>query len=134
MNLVEKIIDESFNQAALRNFEVITNVFGMPLCPDCDYPQNYIKFDRLLLEHTRHKIVQHRMKIRETDEYYNINLLISQGRYFHLNINTVVQDDKLLHEDLMKIWPCENCIKKYNPSKRDNQFPKRYPKQGVVNV
>ena len=118
MNMIDKMINESYNQAGLRNAEVLIDAIGeLPHCPNCNYPQNHVKFDLLLREHTRNKISIHKYSIREI-----------YSKYYDVHYNDV-------YIKLKKIWPCEDCIETYNPSKRKNHFPKQSPiKQGVLDV
>ncbi len=86
------------------------------LCPNCDYPQNAERFRTALAcyTHARCKVTHEQKKL---DEIYGMGVInfprASSSLLRALQINTGA-----IRKELESIWPCVECMKKFNPTGR----------------
>lgn len=131
MSQVASLLNEVEQEAAGRNSEVIQAAFGCQVvhCPNCQYPNNHWKFEYILSQYDTAKIRLHRIHR-------------SEKKYWYFHAETRAQNQEMIHERLTleyevtrlrsrlkEIWPCEDCIKQYNPTQRRAHPPKSLPRK-----
>lgn len=130
MNSVELLQIEVAASANWRQAEVIQRAFrerGLR-CPNCDYPQNAVQFDRDLGYYIHYKIKMHYHLSR-----YDPHLWSSRepsDRHYSLFFNAEVEAERLRY-NLRLIWPCEDCMRRFNPTGKYRRMwasiPKKFP-------
>ena len=115
------VVDRAFRRASVR-------------CPDCDYPQNAERFARLLDAYVSAKLRARRVRLDLERHYYGIRI---DARELSLNADLAdaLLQARRLRDELEKIWPCEACLKRFNPVGRHRLPKPSLPKeQGLIHA
>jgi hypothetical protein len=142
MHIIEALIEL---EAAARNGEVIGLAFKEASihCPNCLYPENAHEFDVDLQFYTERKKALHRVnrKIERHYEYCNGHACwvawkrCSECSDLKAIRNQILKLTRSLRVDLTQHWPCVECMKLYNPTRRWNHPPKLTPiREEFINV
>lgn len=116
MNSINEILDEVAAATSLNNGEIVVRAIeNMGItCLKCNYPNNARMFIELLYEYTRFKITAYRFNKRSFESY--------ESNLFNETTSLI-----------KRIWPCEDCMKLFNPTGRIKLGPKIYPQtRGVL--
>lgn len=112
MITVEDILSEVHHSADLQNGRVIDLAFRMRNfhCAQCQYPQNAKRFDELLFSYVH---LKRRAQILSRGDDYLHTFSTLDRPPGDLNLRLFVARNKL-----KKIWPCPDCMKRFNPTGR----------------
>lgn len=112
MSVVECLEKEASSVANLLNIAVVLGALeGHERCVQCNYPENSKRFDILLESYTKGKIQLHRIQRLERHG-------IITWKTFRSEFGRQDKECSLTRELLTPIFPCEDCVKKYNPTRK----------------
>ena len=127
MSAATELMAEAEADADWRNAEVIQAAYrarGLR-CGDCDYPQNAGVFEQLLFDYEAAKIGLHFHQVRYDPPYWSYH---EGGSDYHLRMVHYYQGSvRTLRDDLTRMWPCQNCMKRFNPTRRTRRIWKFIP-------
>lgn len=126
MSNISNLISEKAEYVAnLSNITVLNSLLNYinadksPIsCNNCLFPTNKNEFKDLLKRYIKHKITLHRLK----RYYYSDSPKVQDNTVYRCTSYTeLVRTDATcvnLRQQLTTIWPCQDCINKYNPTSR----------------
>jgi hypothetical protein len=135
MSTIE-LLDDIGVAADLSNGAVISEAFRLASigCDECFFPKNASEFRMLLRCYTRVKIKIHRARRAFNDDYPSRGFW--HGRYLEKEAMSFAaahrseywREARALRDQLSVIWPCLDCMERYNPTCRkahgyDFNFP-----------
>lgn len=112
-------------QVAFRNAEIIDAAFKAASisCSKCSYPDHAGYFATILGDYIRWTQVLHRIRVQEyRNEQCGHDVGMRETK--RLQAESHVETNRAI---LKPMWPCEECIARYNPTGRLNQGPKNAP-------
>lgn len=137
-------------RAAYRNGEVIGRAFKETSisCPNCSYPEHAQEFHMWLSIHIHNKLDLHRAQRAYNWHYDVAGEWCHRENYWHglrgssnccRSVEQAVYKAKVDAIDSREIlkdnWPCEDCIRKYNPTARLNHVIRNRPElKGFLDV
>jgi hypothetical protein len=108
------IKQDAANLADEQNGSVISLAFRRASvhCPSCAFPENVADFKSQLRDYTELRQAEHRARKSYWCSFYRYGTLYQ--RYTSPAILGCRADE--LRRRLEKIWPCQDCITRYNPT------------------
>jgi len=128
MSLYDDITTEVDVGTSLKNGQIIGDAFRRASlnCPKCQYPNNATEFDRLVGDYIWLKLAVHRMGNTPSYHAHRFLIPLSERERRYIRATEV-------HAELLKYWPCEDCIKMFNPTGRIRHVSKNFPQmKGIL--
>ena len=137
---VAQTLERIHETADERNAEVIGEAFRRASirCEHCNYPQNAGRFSGLLHDYTRARIDlhhawrrYHRQIEEDPESQHACYWRMGKFDYARDHRNSLHRRLVLLRSELADIWPCDECIKAFNPTgKMKDIYPPRNAPKG----
>jgi len=124
--MITEIFEEIDHVAALANGAIISQAFRAASihCPDCKYPENAGTFRWRIMDYNDAVKRFFRMKRAYDNAHYSFSWLAAKDLTL---IECCERENKAERKVLKGIWPCEECIIRYNPTGRRAHNPSNQP-------
>lgn len=135
MSTATDLLADADIEADFRNAEVLQAAFrarGLR-CGDCNYPQNAAIFDSLLFAYADAKVDEHYHFVRYDPPYWREDMWSNDAGHGRC-VEAARVKARTLRWRLTAMWPCERCMKRFNPTKRYRRMWKFLPKCLPTNV
>ena len=112
-----EIKQDAATSANAFNADVISAAFKRAnvSCPNCDFPKNCGEFRSLLYDYTDAKIQLHRINRLERWSWERLNHWT--GALPSAKQRIALEQTENYSRDLLRaIWPCQDCIERFNPT------------------
>ena len=121
MTAINALLAEVGELVASENGEVVAEAFmsANVRCDKCNYPENHDEFTTRHRAYAEARVEHQRLKrSREIWEMEHRHWTIMRNRVDPNDLATRYWSVRRLRRYLKQIWPCVDCIKRFNPTGR----------------